>query len=339
MNQPFLAIPESFSLTPFEPAQFATGPHAQTILANKLRPTDGLTFKLDKIDTPDDDFLVVEYATNAAHDPIPADAPVLLCLHGLEGHAKGVYMLETYRQALKHGLRPVGLNYRTCGDIMNQTWQMYNAGATDDVALTVNELLKQFPDASSINIVGFSLGGNMLVKYLGEGRELPSKLMATAAVSPPFDMNLGIQQLLHGMGWFYGFRFLRTLKRKARLKADLIKDRVDLDAVLASKTLFEFDDVGTSQLYGYKNAEDYYNQCGCGQFLDRVTVPTLLIRSLDDPFMDPADIPYDTIEQNPNLYAAITETGGHVGFMQAGRHFWGEETAVRFVDHVLKNMT
>ncbi len=336
MNKPLYAMPTDFSLEPFVPMKFASGPHAQTILANKLRPTDGLTFKLDKIDTPDDDFLVIDYAYNAQQDQIPAEAPILLCLHGLEGHARGVYMLETYRQALPLGFRPVGLNYRTCGGIMNQTWQMYNAGATDDVALTINHLLEQFPDAKSINVIGFSLGGNMLIKYLGEGRDIPDKLKATAAVSPPFDMNLGIRQLLHGMGWFYGYRFLRTLKAKSQKKAHLIKDRVDLNAVLAAKNLFEFDDVGTSQLYGYKNAEDYYTRCGCHQFLDDVAVPTLLIRSLDDPFMDPSDIPYEKIERNQNLYAAITETGGHVGFMQAERRFWGETTAVRFLDHILR---
>ena len=335
MNKLHLAMPKSFSLNQFEPARFAAGPHAQTILANKLRRTDGLAFKLDKIDTPDDDFLVINYAYNEQQDEIPAEAPILLCLHGLEGSAKGVYMLEAYRKALAHGFRPVGLNYRTCGDIMNQTWQMYNAGATDDVALTVSEVLKQYPDAASISIIGFSLGGNMLIKYLGEGRELPSKLKVAAAVSPPFDMNLGIQKLLSGMGWFYGYRFVRTLKAKSRQKADLIKDKIDLDAVLATRNLLEFDELGTSQLYGYKNAEDYYNQCGCHQFLDDVTVPTLLIRSLDDPFMDPADIPYETIERNPNLYAAITETGGHVGFMMQGGRFWAEETAVRFIDHIL----
>lgn len=336
MKGSIYTTPNSMALERFEPARFLAGPHAQTIFAYKLRNTAGFAFRSEKVTTPDDDFLLIEHANLAGNDPIAQDAPLLLCLHGLEGHAQGVYMIETYRQALGCGFRPIGMNYRTCGGVMNKTWRMYNAGATEDIAFLVEHLLEQFPDAPSISIIGFSLGGNMLIKFLGEGGNLPSKLKSAAVVSPPFDMNLGIQKLLKGMGWLYGYRFVRTLRAKTRLKADLIKGRVDVDACLAASNLLEFDEVGTSQLYGYKDAADYYTRCGCHQFLDGVTVPTMIIRSLDDPFMDPADVPYEKIEQNPNLYAAITERGGHVGFMAASRRFWGEETAVRFVAHILE---
>ena len=261
-------------------------------------------------------------------------APLLLCLHGLEGSAEAVYMLETYRNALPAGFRPVGMNFRSCGGEMNRTWRMYNAGETNDLALVVDYLLQKFPQAESLHMMGVSLGGNMLVKYLGEGRTLPDQLQSSVAISPPFDMNLGIQNLLNGMGWLYGYRFLRTLKSKTRQKEHLVGDKVDVERVYAAKTLLEFDEYGTSQLYGYKNAADYYTQCGCHQFLEGVQIPLLLIRSLDDPFMDSADIPYDIIEKKPNLFAAITEYGGHVGFMATNRQFWAEDLAVKFVHHI-----
>lgn len=317
--------------TNFEPPMWATGPHAQTILANKMRRTDGVFLQREKFDTPDGDFLAVDHALPHENGNMPADAPLLLCLHGLEGSAASVYMLETYRQALPLGFRPIGMNFRTCGGEMNLTWRMYNAGATDDVDLVVQHILKKFPQASALAMIGFSLGGNMLIKYLGEGRPVPAKVAAAAAISPPFDMNLGIQQLLSGMGWLYGYRFLRTLKAKTKLKEHLVKDRVDLAACYAAKTLLEFDDVGTSQLYGYRDAADYYTQNGCHQFLGDVGVPTLLIRSIDDPFMDPADIPYKTMVQNKYLKGMITNKGGHVGFMLAGRRFWAEKTAVDYL--------
>lgn len=333
MNKSIYTIPKSLNITPFEPAKWSAGAHAQTVFGNKLRRTDGVALKREKFDTPDGDFIALDYPsfTHQAAPHFPAKAPLLLCLHGLEGSAGAVYMLETYRRAIPAGFRPVGMNFRTCGGEMNQTWRMYNAGASDDVDLVVQHLLKKFPEAPSIHIIGFSLGGNMLVKYLGEGRMLSNKIRSAAVVSPPFDMNLGIQNLLHGMGWLYGFRFLRTLKAKTRQKEALVKDRVDVAACYAAKTLLEFDEVGTSKLYGYKNAADYYTQCGCHQFLSGVGVPTLLIRSLDDPFMDPTDIPYATIKQNPNLFAAITEKGGHVGFMSPGKEFWAENLAVQFI--------
>ncbi|MFK7804740.1 MAG: YheT family hydrolase [Anaerolineae bacterium] len=331
-------IPRSINFKPFQPSPWSAGAHAQTVFGNKLRRKDGVTLQREKFDTPDGDFIALDYAspTNQPIDPFPADAPILLGLHGLEGSAASVYMLETYRRALPAGFRPVGMNFRTCGGEMNQTWRMYNAGATGDVDLVVEHLLKKFPNAPSISLIGFSLGGNILAKYLGEGRVLSGKVQSAAIVSPPFDMNLGIQNLLHGMGWLYGYRFLRTLKAKTKLKEELVKDRVDVAACYAAKTLLEFDDVGTSQLYGYKNAADYYTQCGCHQFLDGINIPTLLIRSLDDPFMDPADIPYHTIQANPNLFAAITEKGGHVGFMTKGRRFWAEDLAVKFVNTMMK---
>ena len=330
------SLDQLISYTDFEPPLWAKGPHAQTILANKMRRTDGIFLQRDKFDTPDGDFLVLDHALPFEGARISADAPLLLCLHGLEGSAAGVYMLETYRQALPVGFRPIGMNFRTCGGEMNLTWRMYNAGATDDVDLAVQHILKSFPQAKSIAIIGFSLGGNMLIKYLGEGRKLPSKLEGAVAISPPFDMNLGIQKLLTGMGWFYGYRFLRTLKAKTKMKEHLVKDRVDVKACYSAKTLLEFDDVGTSQLYGYRDAADYYTKNECHQFLDTVEVPTLLIRSIDDPFMDPNDIPHKIIAQNKNLYANITQVGGHVGFMAPNRQFWAESTALNFLKKMVE---
>ncbi|MEM8859298.1 MAG: alpha/beta fold hydrolase [Chloroflexota bacterium] len=327
-----IAKAQSIAKEDFQPPFWASGPHSQTIFANKMRQTTGVFLKREKFDTPDGDFLVVDHALPSESAEIPADAPLLLCLHGLEGSAASVYMLETYRQALPKGYRPIGMNFRTCGGEMNLTWRMYNAGATDDVDLVVQHILEKFPQAPSLTIVGFSLGGNMLIKYLGEGRKLSAKLAGAVAVSPPFDMNLGIQKLLSGMGWLYGYRFLRTLKAKTRMKEHLVKDRVDVAACYAAKTLLEFDDVGTSQLYGYKDAADYYTQNGCHQFLDSVQVPTLIIRSVDDPFMDRNDIPYRTIAQKSNLSAEITQKGGHVGFMTAERMFWAEQKAVEFLN-------
>ena len=322
--------------TQFTPPWWASGPHLQTVLANKLRRTDGVMLKREKLDTPDGDFIVIEHAHVNEVDEIPADAPLLLCLHGLEGSAQAVYMLETYRNALPMGFRPVGMNFRSCGGEINHTWRMYNAGETGDLAWVVQHLLKKFPAAGSLHIIGVSLGGNMLLKYLGEGRDLPNKLLSAAAISPPFDMNLGIKKLLRGMGLLYGYRFLRTLRAKTRLKEDLVKDKIDVARCYAAKTLLEFDEVGTSQLYGYKDAADYYTLCSSHHFLSSIDIPTLLIRSLDDPFMDPADIPYNTIEQNPNLFAAFTEHGGHVGFMTADRRFWAEDLAVKFVHQILQ---
>lgn len=340
----------TFQLEPFTPARSLQNPHLQSILANILRPKDGINFRRQRLDTPDGDFVDLDFADipGATWAELGDDAPIVLLLHGLEGSARRGYAHETYKQLAQRGIRSVGLNFRSCSGEMNRTAYLYHAGATQDVALVVDWLNAQFPSVPK-GIIGFSLGANVMLKYLGEngagldGRvktacpELGSteqrrSVEVAVAISPPFDMVAGSQVFSHGTGKLYARLFLRSLKEKTRAHASLIEDKIDIDRVLQAQTVEEFDDALTAPLHGFDGVMDYYEKSRSGNFLPGIQVPTLLLRSLDDPFFAD-DVDWVTKANNANLITGFTQHGGHVGFMEGftARQFWAERQAARFL--------
>ncbi len=320
----------SFQPEPFTPKW--RNPHLQSIAANVWRSTEGVAFKRVRIDTPDGDFLDLDFAQVEGH-PLPDDAPLVLGLHGLEGNARRGYLCETWRQLAQRGVRAVGMNYRSCSGEPNRTATLYHSGATADVALVVNWLRDQFPDVA-LGAVGFSLGANMLLKYLGE-RGDGAGLTAASAVSPPFDLVKNAGVFDQGVGRLYAAGFLRSLHAKVRTHADVIRQRVDIEAALASRTFTEFDNRVTAPLGGFDSAEDYYRRVSSAQFLPGIRVPTLILRALDDPFFRPDDIPHNALTANDCLQAALTPHGGHVAFFEGttprSMTFWAERQSARFL--------
>ena len=247
-------------------------------------------------------------------------------------NARRSYAAELYRQLARRGIRAAGLNYRSCSGELNRTNRFYNAGATEDVALTLDWLAATFPRAP-IGATGVSLGANMLLKYMGEMGE-SSRVRAGVAVSPPFDLLLGAGALERGYGRIYVPRFIRSLRQKVLAKADELSGLVDVARIDEVRTIRQFDDWFTAPLHGYRDADDYYRRNSSAQFLPDIAAPTLLIRADDDPFFDNADIPYRAIDRNPNLQAAFVTHGGHVGFMAGSLHaplWWAETQAARFL--------
>jgi predicted alpha/beta-fold hydrolase len=191
-----------FQVEPFTPAVGLANPHAQTLFAAAWKGQRGVSFQRTRIDTPDGDFIDMDLAVVAGVD-LPPDAPVALLLHGLEGSARRPYALTMYRQLAQRGIRAAGMNYRSCSGEINRTARSYHAGATDDVALAHAWLDSRFPSVAK-GMVGVSLGGNMLLKYLGErGGEMSIRLRAAVAISPPFDLALGGEQLNQGLSQRY----------------------------------------------------------------------------------------------------------------------------------------
>lgn len=324
----------TFHLQPFSPTPGLRNPHLQSILANGLRPKNGVNFRRQRLDTPDGDFVDLDFADvpGTSWADLGNEAPIVLLLHGLEGSARRGYAHETYKQLAQRGIRSVGLNFRSCSGEMNRTAHLYHAGATGDVALVMNWLNKQFPHVAK-GMVGFSLGANVLLKYLGEnGKGLDERVKTAVAISPPFDMVAGSKVFSYGTGKLYSRLFLRSLKEKTRAHASLIADKVDVDRVLNAKTVEGFDDALTAPLHGFNGAIDYYQRCRSGNFLPGIQVPTLLLRSLDDPFFAD-DAHWVRKANNPHLIPGFTKRGGHVGFMEGftQRQFWAERQAARFL--------
>jgi uncharacterized protein len=319
----------------FRPAWWLRGAHAQTIGGRLLRGSAPLPLRRERLETPDGDFLDLDFGT----EPADAAAPVVVVLHGLEGGTSSGYMRQTFLELARAGLRGVGVNFRSCGGELNRSARFYHAGETEDLAFVLQRLAERFP-GSRMGAIGFSLGGNVLLKYLGErGEEARGTLTAAAAVSVPFDLSAGADRLESGpMSRVYTAYFMRRLLHKSRLKAELLAERCDTARVLRARTLREFDDAATAPLHGFRSADDYYARSSSAGFLEGVRVPTLLLQAADDPFLAPGAIPRDAIERNPALTAAISPRGGHVGFVSGppwAPVFWAEREAVAFLRRCL----
>lgn len=327
-----------FRLRPFRPSPWLRGPHFQTLGGKLLRPSSPPPLERVRVDTPDGDFVDLDLAP----DPGP-DAPVVLILHGLEGSSRRAYVLHACRALLEKGVLPAGMNFRGCSGEPNRKARFYHSGETGDVRHVLGWLEQRFP-GRSFGALGFSLGGNMLLKYLGEeGAEGSTKVDAAVTVSVPFDLAAGADRLEEGaMGSLYSHYFLRMLRRKLRQKEGLIPETVDVEEALEAPTLRTFDDAATAPLHGFRDAADYYRRSSSDEFLASVRVPTLLLQARDDPFLPESALPVEAIEANPHLVAGFTDQGGHVGFVEGppwAPRFWAEEEAARFLAHHLLDGT
>ncbi|HIP71687.1 MAG TPA: hypothetical protein EYH05_09865, partial [Anaerolineae bacterium] len=220
-----------------------------------------------------------------------------------------------------------------------QPWS-YHAGATEDVALAFDMLEEWHPGVSK-GLIGFSLGANLALKYLGErGEGVRPSLQAAVAISPPFDLAQSAVEMQKGIKRVYGRMFLNSIRSKMQTKADLVRPVTDLEQIMAAQSVYEFDNLWTAPIHGFRDADDYYAQCSSGSYLAGIRVPTLILRAIDDPMFAPQDIPFDVIQANPSLYTGITQRGGHLGFIE-GRpgHFscWAERQASRFTTLFVKD--
>jgi len=216
---------------------------------------------------------------------------------------------------------------------------MYHSGETDDATFVLERLRNEHPDRK-LGAWGFSLGGNVLLKLMGERNDGGASLVdASVAMSVPFDLSAGGTHLEHTrMGKLYTAYFLRSLRRKVRAKSDVLRPHVDIPAALRARTLREFDDAATAPLHGFRDAEHYYDQCSGGRYLAGVRMPTLVLQSLDDPFLPPGTVPVAALGENPSFTTLLTERGGHVGFIEGSPRrprLWGEETGASFLAEVL----
>jgi predicted alpha/beta-fold hydrolase len=314
----------------FRPPRWAAGPHAQTLMARVLRPDGGPDVERERLTTPDGDFLDIDWGP----DPGP-DAPIVLILHGLEGSSLRRYVRSVARALLVRGVRPVALNFRGCSGEPNRALRFYHSGETSDPSLVLAELRRRFP-GRRLGAMGFSLGGNVLLKLMGEREDGGTGVLDAAAVmSVPYDLAAGCRLLERSlMGRAYAAYFLRLLKRKVALKAPELAEAVDIRAARRAGTIWSFDDVVTAPLHGFRGAADYYARSSSACFLATVGVPTLLVHAMDDPFLPPDAIPVRDAQANPHLTLSLSPGGGHVGFVEGTPWrpgFWADERVAAFI--------
>ena len=312
----------------FRPAWWVPGPHAQTVYGKLVRRPRHAPTRAERWDTPDGDFLDVVRLDPSGPFAGRADAPRLLLLHGLEGGLQSHYVHGLFAECARRGWGMDLMLHRSCGPEMNRARRFYHSGETGDAALFVGRVAAEHPGAP-LALCGVSLGGNQLVKYLGERGAgaapdgVPPNVRAAAAVSVPYDLARGSRHIGRGFSRLYERHFLRLLVRKTELKLLAYPDLVDRTRLAELRTLWDFDDVLTSPLHGFRDAADYYGRSSALGYLAGVRIPTLLLSAADDPFLPAAVL--DDVRRaaavNPCLTLEFHARGGHVGFV-GGRSPW-----------------
>jgi len=316
---------DALNAHPFIAPAWLRNAHAQTMWSPLFRKPPVVSRRIERIDTPDGDFVVLHISDG------DAGMPAVLMLHGLEGSANSKYILGTHQKLQAIGWRCITMEFRGCSGEMNRARRLYHSGETTDVAFVASRLAAQFP---RLYLAGFSLGGNVLAKWLGESpNDVPKNVRAASVVSVPFDLVVSgphIDRVLRG---FYARHFLRSLVKKAIEKEKQFPDSIDVAKLRRARTLYDFDNHATAALHGFRDVDHYYSSQRSGQFLDRVRVPTMLLSAADDPFNPATTLPRDTADNSEYLHPQFTERGGHVGFVYGAPHqarYWAEEQVVRF---------
>jgi uncharacterized protein len=315
----------------FEPAWWCRNAHVHTLWGPLFRPR-WLAFRRERLPTSDGDFVDLDWLD------APPGRPLLLILHGLEGSSRSHYVVGLAGLARARGWRAVAMNFRSCSGEANRRPLFYNAGDTRDLDEVVRVLVEREPSAR-LGVVGVSLGGNVLLKWLGEREvDVPKPVTAAAAISVPFDLERCVRVLDGGFRRaLYTATFMRSFKVKIRAKASVLPGFVDLRAAVRARTFAEYDRVVTAPLGGFADERDYWARSSSRPYLRRIRRPTLLLGALDDPF-----VPLDALPRPDELGDAVTlemvPTGGHAGFIE-GRPWrtrsWAERRAIEFLSTIL----
>ena len=259
--------------------------------------------------------------------------PTVVLWHGIEGSASAVYMLSFANKAFNAGFNVVRINIRNCGGTEHLTPTLYHGGMSEDLRSIIEELIQE--GCKQLFALGFSLGGNMVLKMAGEySAQVPPELIATCAISPSVDLAASGDLIKRRRNWLYHQSFVIKLKRKIRLKHRLYPDLYNPASIKGIRTLEEFDEVYTSKANGFTDAKDYYTKASSIRVAKYIRVPTLIIHSQDDPFIPFAPLKAREFSDNPYLMIVSPERGGHVAFVsgksQDGDRFWAENRALEF---------
>lgn len=304
-----------------------SNPHVQTIIPTVFRKVRGVSYQRERIATPDGDFIDLDWAGVGSKR-------LAILLHGLEGDSGRPYMMGMVRALNRNDWDALAINFRGCSGEPNLKLRMYHSGETEDLHTVICHVAASGM-YDKLALVGFSLGGNAILKYLGEQGDRKSPLIKQAVtISVPCDLKACSVRLEEFRNRPYLRRFLRMLHEKIRVKALMMPESISDIGYERIRTLKDFDDRYTAPMHGFKDADDYYEKASCRQFLPTISIPTLLINATDDPFLSASCFPVEEAKSNINLFLEIPEHGGHVGFMAFNNdgEYWSETRAIVFLN-------
>jgi len=298
----------------FKPSWWLRNRHAQTIFPSL--PWSGVPkveLESEVLELPDGDVTVVDWMVGGA--AADTGAPLLIILHGLEGSANSSYARSLLHATAQMGWRAAVLHFRDCGDYRNRLPRRYHAGETNDIRYFVDSLRTAGHEGPML-AAGFSLGGSVLLKYLGENG-VSTPLDAAVAICVPLSLHDSADALSTGFSKIYQYHLVKRMKKAVRRKFDQYTAAFDWQRAMNASSFAEFDDAVTAPLHGFSGKDEYYDRCSSMDFLADIRRPTLIINALDDPFMTPAAIP-DKEKLSEDVQVEISGAGGHVGFVSGG---------------------
>lgn len=317
------------SQSSYRPPFFLRNPHLQSILPNALRKVKGVTYTRKRIPTPDSDFIDLDWSCIGS-------TKVAVIVHGLEGHSRRPYVLGMVQACNRAGWDAVAVNMRGCSGEPNLLARSYHNGSSDDFAHIIAHIATLHYE--SIRLAGFSLGGNVILKYLGERlHNYPETLTAAVAISTPCHLASCAEKLARKENRFYMKRFLKMLHHKISAKKHRFPTLLNDDNFHAITNFKQFDNRYTAPLHGFTSAEDYYTKASSLLFIQSIFLPTLILSAADDPFLTPQCYPTAVAEGHGNVTLEITRYGGHCGFITCSRsgNYWHEERAISFLRDTL----
>ena len=304
--------------------------HVNTLYPALVRTVKGIDYQRIRLDLPDTDFLDLDWSFTQIETHTDK---LVVCVHGLEGHARRPYMAGMMKRFNKEGYDAVGINLRGCSDEHNRKLACYHSGFTDDLAYIIDEIVAE-GRYKNIVIVGFSVGGNIVLKYGGEkSHNLPKEVKNIITFSVPCDLEAGSIELEKKQNRFYQWQFLVTLKQKARVKFQRFPNAFNLEEALKAQYFRQFDDHFTAPVNGFLDATDYWTKASSLPYLPKIVVPTLLVNAADDSFLSPSCFPIDLAQSSDIFHLEIPKFGGHLGFMSFDTegYLWTENRAIQFV--------
>lgn len=317
----------------YQPPLFFASGHVQTIYPTLFRPLPVTNPQRQRIETPDGDFLDIDCHLSTAG----RTGRLAVVSHGLEGNARKKYPLGMARHLTSCGWDVICLNFRGCSGEPNRLPRFYHSGVTDDLHTVLCHGLQQ-GDYHVAALVGFSMGGNQTLKYLGENpAKVPEEVKAAVVFSVPCDLAGSARRLEAWENTLYMRYFMRGLREKIRTKSLMFPGLLDTEGLDELNTFFPFDDRYTAPIHGFRDAAEYYRRCSSQQFLHALRVPTLLVQAEDDPFLPSSCYPIEEAAASRALSLLIPRHGGHVGFVQLNpaNRYWSEEEAGLFLDNVV----
>ncbi|MGI4875092.1 MAG: YheT family hydrolase [Janthinobacterium lividum] len=314
--------------SPYRPPALLANGHLQTILPSTLRRVPDVQYRRERLELPDGDFLDLDWATAG-----PRQATRLgIISHGLEGSSDRPYVRGMARALTQAGFDALAWNYRGCGGETNRLLRAYHLGDTDDLAAIIQHAIKvlEYPE---IYLTGFSAGGNVTLKYLGEdAARVPLQVRRAAVFSVPTDLKAGSEHISRWQNRLYLRRFMKSLRQKIRVKDQHLPGQLDLTKLDNLHDFPQFDEQYTAPLHGFASADAYYAHSASGQYLGNIRIPALLVNALNDPFLPAPCFPREAAAASQFFFLETPATGGHVGFAE-GHHngdYYSERRAVDF---------